>query len=65
MPLEEATKRIEELEAELKRVNEHREEMRRLAKWYMGHAKRMNYEIYRLEIKHEKATAIIAEMGGY
>jgi hypothetical protein len=64
MTIKEATKRIEELEAELKRVNDHRDQLRDIAKRYIGANQRLRYERdWEIE-KHERATAILAEMNG-
>jgi hypothetical protein len=64
MTIKEATKRIEELEAELKRVNDHRDQLRDIAKRYIGANQRLRYERdWEIE-KHERVTAIIAEMNG-
>jgi flagellar motility protein MotE (MotC chaperone) len=65
MTLEEALKKIEDLEAELKRVNEHREELRRIAKRNIGANNRYRYYFSRESEKHDRATQIIADMGGY
>jgi chromosome segregation ATPase len=72
MTLEEALRRIDELEkekaeiaTELKRISDHREELREIAKRYLGYYKMLNYRLGKEIVRHERATAIIAEMGGY
>jgi cell division protein FtsB len=65
MTLEEAMARIADLEAENEKLKNEKETLREIAKRYFGRAQRLNYEYGVAEEKHQKATAIIADMGGY
>jgi hypothetical protein len=65
MTLEEALRKVAELEEELNKVTAHREELRDIAKRYMGLYSKTRFERDKAIDKHEKATAIIADMGGY
>jgi hypothetical protein len=65
LTIKEALARVAELEAKNAKLKEDKELLRGIAKRYMSQTQRLWYEIGIEAEKHERATAIIADMGGY
>ena len=65
MTIEEAMAQIDQLKAENAKLKENKELAKATARKYIGMYRKELYQKGRMIAKHERATAIIAEMCGY